>query len=119
MILSADGYVVTNNHVIDGAERLEVTLNDNSTYNAVVVGTDPATDVALLKIEANDLPVIPIGDSDNLRVGEWVLAVGNPFGFTSTVTTGIVSAKARSVAAGMNGGRQDGHRELHPGLMPP
>lgn len=108
VILSSDGYVVTNNHVIDGAERLEVTLNDNSTYNAVVVGTDPATDVALLKIEAKDLPVIPIGDSDKLRVGEWVLAVGNPFGFTSTVTTGIVSAKARSVAAGMNAGRQMG-----------
>lgn len=108
VILSSDGYVVTNNHVIDGAERLEVTLNDNSTYNAVVVGTDPATDVALLKIEAKDLPVIPIGDSDGLRVGEWVLAVGNPFGFTSTVTTGIVSAKARSVAAGMNAGRRMG-----------
>lgn len=108
VILSSDGYIVTNNHVIDGAERLEVTLNDNSTYNAVVVGTDPATDVALLKIEAKDLPVIPVGNSDALRVGEWVLAVGNPFGFTSTVTTGIVSAKARSVAAGMNAGRRMG-----------
>lgn len=97
VILSADGYIVTNNHVIEGADRLEVTLNDNSVYNAKVVGTDPATDVALLKIEAENLPVIPIGDSDKLRVGEWVLAVGNPFGFTSTVTTGIVSAKARSV----------------------
>lgn len=99
VILSADGYIVTNNHVIDGAERLEVTLNDNSIYNAKVIGTDPSTDVALLKIEADNLPVIPVGNSDDLRVGEWVLAVGNPFGFTSTVTTGIVSAKARSVGA--------------------
>lgn len=97
VILTSDGYIVTNNHVIDGADRLEVTLNDNSIYNATVVGTDPATDVALLKIDAKNLPVIPIGDSDKLKVGEWVLAVGNPFGFTSTVTTGIVSAKARSV----------------------
>ena len=103
VILSSDGYIVTNNHVIDGAERLEVTLNDNSIYNAKVVGTDPATDVALLKIEATGLPVIPVGDSDALRVGEWVLAVGNPFGFTSTVTTGIVSAKARSVGAAARG----------------
>lgn len=100
VILSADGYIVTNNHVIQGADRLEVTLNDNSIYNAKVIGTDPTTDVALLKIEAENLPVIPIGDSDALKVGEWVLAVGNPFGFTSTVTTGIVSAKARSVGAG-------------------
>jgi Do/DeqQ family serine protease len=99
VILSSDGYIVTNNHVIEGAERLEVTLNDNSIYNAKVIGSDPSTDVALLKIEAKDLPVIPIGNSDDLKVGEWVLAVGNPFGFTSTVTAGIVSAKARSVAA--------------------
>ena len=103
VILSEDGYNVTNNHVIDGADRLEVTLNDNSIYNATVVGTDPATDVALIKIDASRLPVIPIGDSDALRVGEWVLAVGNPFGFTSTVTTGIVSAKARSVAQAARG----------------
>lgn len=103
VILSPDGYIVTNNHVIQGADRLEVTLNDNSIYNAKVIGTDPTTDVALIKIDAKDLPVIPIGDSDALRVGEWVLAVGNPFGFTSTVTTGIVSAKARSVGAGQPG----------------
>ena len=103
VILSSDGYIVTNNHVIDGAERLEVTLNDNSIYNAKVVGTDPSTDVALLKIEAENLPVIPVGDSDALKVGEWVLAVGNPFGFTSTVTTGIVSAKARSVGSAAAG----------------
>lgn len=103
VILSEDGYIVTNNHVIDGADRLEVTLNDNSIYNATVIGTDPATDVALLKIDAKGLPVIPVGNSDDLRVGEWVLAVGNPFGFTSTVTTGIVSAKARRVAQSAHG----------------
>ena len=78
VIISQDGYIVTNNHVIDGAERLEVTLNDNRIFNAKVIGTDPSTDVALLKIEAEGLPVIPIGDSDALRVGEWVLAIGNP-----------------------------------------
>lgn len=99
VILSADGYIVTNNHVIDGAERLEVTLNDNTTYDAEVVGSDPSTDLALIKIDASDLPVIPVGNSDDLKVGEWVLAVGNPFGFTSTVTTGIVSAKARSISS--------------------
>lgn len=98
VIISDDGYIVTNNHVIDGADRLEVTLNDNRSFNATVVGTDPTTDLALVKIDAKDLPVIPMGDSDKLKVGEWVLAVGNPFGFTSTVTTGIVSAKARSIS---------------------
>ncbi len=103
VIISQDGYIVTNNHVIDGAERLEVTLNDNSNYNATVVGTDASTDLALIKIDAENLPVIPIGDSDELKVGEWVLAVGNPFGFTSTVTSGIVSAKARNISAITNG----------------
>lgn len=103
VIISSDGYIVTNNHVIDGAERLEVTLNDNHTYNATVVGADPTTDIALVKIDATDLPVIPMGDSENLKVGEWVLAVGNPFGFTSTVTTGIVSAKARSIGSATHG----------------
>lgn len=100
VILSSDGYIVTNNHVIDEAERLEVTLNDNRTFDATVVGTDPATDLALIKIDAKDLPIIPMGDSERLKVGEWVLAVGNPFGFTSTVTTGIVSAKGRSIPSG-------------------
>ena len=99
VIVSPEGYIITNNHVIDGADRLEVTLNDNRQFNATVVGTDPTTDLALIKIDAEKLPVIPIGDSDNLKVGEWVLAVGNPFGFTSTVTTGIVSAKARSISS--------------------
>jgi len=99
VIISPDGYIVTNNHVIDGADRLEVTLNDNRSFNATVVGHDPMTDLALIKIDASDLSVIPMGDSDALKVGEWVLAVGNPFGFTSTVTTGIVSAKARSISS--------------------
>ena len=99
VIISSDGYIVTNNHVIDDAERLEITLNDNRTFDATVIGADAMTDLALIKIDAKDLPVIPMGDSESLKVGEWVLAVGNPFGFTSTVTTGIVSAKARSIGS--------------------
>lgn len=97
VILSKDGYIVTNNHVIDGADRLEVLLNDNSTYDARVIGTDESTDLALIKIDADNLHAIKIGDSEALKLGEWVLAVGNPFGFNSTVTAGIVSAKARSL----------------------
>ena len=107
VIINSDGYIVTNNHVIEGAERLEITLNDNRTFNATVIGSDATTDLALIKIDAEDLPVIPIGNSDALRVGEWVLAVGNPFGFTSTVTAGIVSAKARSISS-VTHGRQMG-----------
>lgn len=103
VIISPDGYIATNNHVIDGADRLEITLNDNRTFDATVIGADAATDLALIKIEADSLSVIPFGDSDALRVGEWVLAVGNPFGFTSTVTTGIVSAKARSISSAAGG----------------
>lgn len=103
VIISADGYIVTNNHVVEGADRIEVTLNDNSTYNATIVGTDAATDVALLKIKASNLPPIEFGNSDSLRIGQPVLAVGNPFGFTSTVTAGIVSAKARSVSSAERG----------------
>lgn len=99
VIISTDGYIVTNNHVVDGAERLEVLLNDNRTFNAKVIGTDPSTDIALLKIDASDLSPVAFGNSDDIKVGEWVLAVGNPFGFTSTVTTGIVSAKARSISS--------------------
>lgn len=99
VIITTDGYIVTNNHVIDGAERLEVTLNDNRTFNARVVGTDASTDLALIKIDAKNLHAISMGDSDALKVGEWVLAVGNPFGFTSTVTVGIVSAKARNISS--------------------
>lgn len=103
VIIATDGYIVTNNHVIDGAERLEVTLNDNRNFNATVIGTDPGTDLALIKIDAPDLHVIPMGDSEKLRVGEWVLAVGNPFGFTSSVTAGIVSAKARNISSATRG----------------
>ena len=98
VIISTDGYIVTNNHVVEGAEKLEVTMNDNKTYNATIIGTDANTDLALLKIDASDLNFITFGDSDKLKVGEWVLAVGNPFGFTSTVTAGIVSAKARNIS---------------------
>lgn len=97
VILTKDGYIVTNNHVIDKAEKIEVVLNDKREFTATLVGTDPNTDIALLKIEATDLPIIAIGNSDDLRVGEWVLAVGNPFNLTSTVTAGIVSAKARNI----------------------
>ena len=97
VILSTDGYIVTNNHVIDRAEKINVTLNDKRTFPAKLVGADPGTDIAVLKIEAQDLPFISMGNSDALRLGEWVLAVGNPFNLTSTVTAGIVSAKARSI----------------------
>ncbi len=97
VIISPDGYIVTNNHVIDGADSIQVTLNNNKVYTATVVGRDPDTDIALIKIKAEDLPVIKFGDSDNLALGEWVLAVGNPFNLTSTVTAGIVSAKGRSL----------------------
>lgn len=91
----------TNNHVIDGADELEVTLNDNRKFPAKIIGADPTTDIALIKIEATDLPTIPFGDSEKLKVGEWVLAVGNPFNLTSTVTAGIVSAKSRgNIGAG-------------------
>jgi serine protease Do len=97
VIITDDGYIVTNNHVVDDAEKVEVTLNDNRTFTAKVVGTDPSTDLALVKIDEKGLPFIVYGNSDNLKVGEWVLAVGNPFNLTSTVTAGIVSAKARNI----------------------
>ena len=97
VIISSEGYIITNNHVIKGAKKLEVTLNNKVTYDAEIVGVDESTDIALLKIDARDLPTLIIGDSDNLQVGEWVLAVGNPFNLTSTVTAGIVSAKARNI----------------------
>ncbi len=99
VIISQDGYIVTNNHVVEGADELTVTLNDNREFSATIVGTDKTTDLALIKINAKGLPTLPIGDSDKLRVGEWVLAVGNPFNLNSTVTAGIVSAKARSLGA--------------------
>ena len=99
VIISTDGYIVTNNHVVEGADELTVTLNDNKEYSARIIGTDKTTDLALIKITASNLPALPIGDSDKLKVGEWVLAVGNPFNLNSTVTAGIVSAKARSLGA--------------------
>lgn len=98
VIIASDGYIITNNHVIDGADEVEVTLNDNRKYPAKVIGSDPQTDIALIKIAEKDLPTIPFGDSEKLKVGEWVLAVGNPFNLTSTVTAGIVSAKSRSIS---------------------
>ena len=104
VIISEDGYIVTNNHVIDGAEKLEVTLNDNRKFNARVIGTDPNTDIALLKISATKLKPIVFGNSDEVKVGEWVLAIGNPFGLNSSVTAGIVSAKARGINKGKNVG---------------
>ena len=99
VIISSDGYIVTNNHVVDGADELTVTLNDNREYSARVVGTDKSTDLALIKVSANNLPTLPIGNSDNLKVGEWVIAVGNPYNLNNTVTAGIVSAKARGLGA--------------------
>ncbi len=99
VIISSDGYIVTNNHVVEGADELTVTLNDNREYSARIIGTDKTTDLALIKIDGKNLPTLSIGDSDKLKVGEWVLAVGNPFNLNSTVTAGIVSAKARSLGA--------------------
>ena len=99
VIISTDGYIVTNNHVVDGADELTVTLNDNREFSARIVGTDKTTDLALIKVDAKNLPTLPIGDSEKLKVGEWVIAVGNPFNLNSTVTAGIVSAKARSLYA--------------------
>lgn len=97
VIITEDGYVVTNNHVISGATEIDVTVADQKTFRAELVGTDPATDIALLKIDAKGLPTIPMGNSDNLRLGEWVLAIGSPYGLTSTITAGIVSAKGRTM----------------------
>ncbi len=97
VIISADGYIVTNNHVVEESTKLKVKLNDGRTFDARLVGTDPTADVALIKIEAEDLPTIPFGKSDDLRLGEWVLAIGSPFDLQSTITAGIVSAKARQL----------------------
>ena len=97
VIISADGYIVTNNHVVEGADELTVTLNDNKEYSARIIGTDKTTDLALIKIDGKNLPAITIADSEKIKVGEWVLAVGNPFNLTNTVTAGIVSAKGRSL----------------------
>lgn len=103
VIISQDGYVVTNNHVIEDAEKVEVVLDDKRSFVAKVVGKDTSTDLALLKIEATDLPFVAFGNSDEVKIGEWVLAIGNPFDLTSTVTAGIVSAKARNIHILRNG----------------
>jgi len=97
VILSPDGYIVTNYHVIEQAHRIQVTLDDKRTFKAELVGVDPATDLALLKIKADDLPYLKFGDVDQVRLGDWVLAIGNPFNLTSTVTAGIISAKGRNL----------------------
>lgn len=99
VIISSDGYIVTNNHVVEGADELTVTLNDNREFSARIIGTDKTTDLALIKVDAKGLPTLPVGESDKLKVGEWVIAVGNPFGLNNTVTAGIISAKARSLGA--------------------
>lgn len=105
VIISKDGFIVTNNHVVADADEITVKLNDEREMKGRVIGTDSDTDLALIKIEGNDFPTIPVGSSDNLKVGEWVLAVGNPFNLTSTVTAGIVSAKARSIDSSASNGR--------------
>jgi serine protease Do len=105
VIISPDGYIVTNNHVVAKADKIDITLNDHRTFKAKVIGTDPNTDLALIKIEGTNLPVVKFGNSDDVRVGEWVLAVGNPFNLTSTVTAGIVSAKGRGI--GIIGSQND------------
>jgi Do/DeqQ family serine protease len=97
VIISSDGYIVTNNHVIEDADNIDVVLNDKRAFKARLIGTDPSTDVALIKVDAKDLPIIKFGNSDDLKLGQWVLAVGNPFNLTSTVTAGIVSAKSRNI----------------------
>lgn len=99
VIISEDGYLVTNNHVVDGATKLRVKLNDGRTFDAELIGKDSATDIALLKIDGKDLPTLPFGSSDALRLGEWVLAIGSPYNLQSTITAGIVSAKARTLGA--------------------
>lgn len=97
VVISPDGYIVTNNHVVEGASKIEVTFNDKHKRTAIIIGNDPSTDLALIKVEAKDLEFLTFADSDEVKVGEWVLAVGNPFNLTSTVTAGIVSAKARNI----------------------
>ena len=97
VIISSDGYIVTNNHVIEGSDEIEVVLNDKRSFTGRVIGADRSTDIALIKVDAKNLPIIPYGNSEDLRLGQWVLAVGNPYNLTSTVTAGIVSAKGRNV----------------------
>lgn len=108
VIISNDGYIITNNHVIENMDKIEVTLNDNRIFEAKKIGSDPDTDIALLKVNAKDLPTIPFGNSESLHLGEWVLAVGNPFNLTSTVTAGIISAKARPAGQSQGEGNKIG-----------
>ncbi len=108
VIISSDGYIVTNNHVVEGAQELEVTLHNKGKFNAKVVGTDPSTDIAVIKIESKNLPAITLGNSDAVKVGEWVVAVGNPFNLESTVTAGIVSAKGRGLGIIGQSSRRNG-----------
>lgn len=111
VIISPDGYIVTNNHVVEKAAKIDIVTNDHQTFQAKVIGTDPNTDLALIKIDGHNLPIVKLGNSDNVKVGEWVLAVGNPFKLTSTVTAGIVSAKGR----GLNLiGNQDNEDDQNP-----
>ena len=107
VIISPDGYIVTNNHVVEKADKITVATNDHRTFQAKVIGTDPNTDLALIKVEASNLPIVKLGNSDDAKVGEWVLAVGNPFNLTSTVTAGIVSAKGRNIGIIGNEDNQD------------
>lgn len=116
VIISNDGYIVTNNHVIDGADEISVTLNDKRTYKGKLIGRDPDTDIAIIKIDEKDLPFIVYGSSDDLKIGEWVLAVGNPYNLTSTVTAGIVSAKARNLSLLSGGGRAYGRDNNNYGI---
>lgn len=117
VIISPDGYIVTNNHVVDKAKKIEITTNDHRNFTAKVIGTDPNTDLALIKINAENLPVVKFGNSDDVKVGEWVMAVGNPFNLTSTVTAGIVSAKGRGI--GIIGHGHDQQQQETPfGQMP-
>ena len=112
VIISTDGYIVTNNHVVANASKVEVTTNDHRTLQAKVIGTDPNTDLALIKVSATNLPIVKLGNSDDVRVGEWVLAVGNPFNLNSTVTAGIVSAKGRNI--GIIGSEDDEQQQSSP-----
>ncbi|MEO6850795.1 MAG: trypsin-like peptidase domain-containing protein, partial [Mucilaginibacter sp.] len=131
VIISPDGYIVTNNHVVEKADKIDITTNDHRHFVAKVIGTDPSTDLALIKINATDLPIVKLGNSDAVKVGEWVLAVGNPFKLTSTVTAGIVSAKGRGIGiigsedqgqgqdtpfGHMRGQRQGGQKQLNKGI---
>ena len=107
VIVSSDGYIITNNHVVADAVKTTITLNDKREYNGTIIGTDPSADLALIKIDAKDLPYLEFDNSDNIRIGEWVLAVGNPMNLTSTVTAGIISAKARQLDLGSKGGSEE------------